>query len=132
VLTTTSPVTTQNAAQNPSTSTPGSTSSTNPTNTAFRTIAPTPSVMTDNGTTTKASAGQMTALATPTTKPASSASSAESMVSPGTIAANSHRLTPVKIVTTAARHSTRPQPGRSSRDRTTARLRSASMRSIPL
>ena len=74
VVTITRPTTTPSAVQNPSISTPGSRSSSRNTNRALRTIAPSPSVSTESGTTRNASAGQTTALATPTTKPASNAS----------------------------------------------------------
>ena len=53
------------------------------TNTTLRTIAPSPSVTTDNGTTRNANAGQTMAFPTPMTKPASSASQAESIEKPG-------------------------------------------------
>ena len=83
VVTITRPTTTHNAVQNPSISTPGSRSSSRNTNSALRTIAPSPSVSTDSGTTRNASAGQTTALAMPTTNPASNASQNESIEKPG-------------------------------------------------
>ena len=119
VVTITRPMTTHNAVQNPSMSTPGSRSSNRNTNSALRTIAPSPSVSTDSGTTRNASAGQTTALAMPTTKPASSASHNESIENPGKIAASSHSSSVVTTVRTTERHSTVRHDGRSAAGRTT-------------
>ena len=119
VVTITRPMTTPNAVQNPSISTPGSRSSSTNTNSALRTMAPSPSVSTDSGTTRNASAGQTTALATPTTNPASNASHNESIEKPGRIAASSHSPSAVTTVTTTVRHRTVRHDGRSAAGRTT-------------
>ncbi len=119
VVTITSPTTTHNAVQNPSISTPGSTSSSRNTNSALRTIAPSPSVSTDSGTTRNASAGQTTALAMPTTKPASRASHNESIEKPGRMAASNHNPSVVTTVTTMERQRTVRHDGRSAAGRTT-------------
>ena len=119
VVTITRPMTTHSAVQNPSISTPGSRSSSRNTNSALRMIAPSPSVSTDSGTTRNASAGQTTALATPTTNPASNASQNESIEKPGRIAASSHSPSVVTTVTTMVRHRTVRHDGRSAAGRTT-------------
>ena len=108
----TRPITIASDGQNPSISTPGSSSRTQPTTTALSTIAPRPSVSTESGTTRNASAGQTTALATPTTNPASSASQNESIANPGSTAASSQRENPVITVTMTVRRSTWRQGGR--------------------
>ena len=119
VVTITRPMTTHSAVQNPSISTPGSRSSSRKTNSALRTMAPSPSVSTESGTTRNASAGQTTALAMPTTNPASNASQNESIEKPGKIAASSASPIVVTTVTTTARHRTVRHDGRSAAGRTT-------------
>ena len=69
VVTITRPMTTHNAVQNPSISTPGSRSSSRNTNSALRMMAPNPRVSTESGTTRNASAGHTTALAMPIDEP---------------------------------------------------------------
>ena len=106
MVTTTSPITIASEVPKPSTSTPGSRSSTHITNSAFSTIAPSPSVSTDSGTTRKASAGHTTALTSPTTKPASNASANESMSNPPRIAARNQSAPAMTTVTTNDRQTT--------------------------
>ena len=75
---------------------------------ALSTIAPSPSVSTESGTTRNASAGQTTALATPTTNPASSASQTESIEKPGQDRGQQPQRDGVNAVTSRLRHSDRP------------------------
>ena len=106
------PMTITSAVQKPSISTPGRRSSRNRTNRALRMMAPRPSVRTESGTTRKARAGHTTALATPTTNPARTASQNESMENPGRIAASSHSETEVNAVTSRLRQSVSRNDGR--------------------
>ncbi len=82
-------------------------------------MAPSPRVSTESGTTRNASAGQTTALAMPTTNPASKASQNESIENPGKMAASSHSPAVVTTVTTIVRHRTVRHDGRSAAGRTT-------------
>ena len=106
------PTTISRAVQKPSISTPGRRSSRNRTNRALRTMAPRPSVRTESGTTRNARAGHTTALAIPTTNPASRASQIESIENPGRNAASSHSETDVNAVTSRLRQSVSRHDGR--------------------
>ena len=82
-------------------------------------MAPSPRVSTESGTTRNANAGQTTALAMPTTNPASNASHKESIEKPGRIAASSHSPSVVTTVRTMVRQMTVLHDGRSTAGRMT-------------
>ena len=84
VPTTVATIVTSNAAQNPSSRTPGSSFSTTQVRAALTARLAAPSVYTDSGTNTKANAGQTTELKNPTTRPAKRASRNRSISKPDT------------------------------------------------
>ncbi len=117
VVTAANPSTITSGAHQPSSVTPGSVSSTRVTTIASSTIAPSPSVSTEIGTTMTARAGHTMALTMPITNPARSACHHSSIAKSSSTAASSHNVNAPMTVTRMTRHTTTRREGRSATGR---------------